>query len=115
VLDGATDDTVLAASVPLVRVTPVREGWRVDAEVQLALRGVCREKRRVLTEASFSEVERLPRADVEICYPAPGETLWEVGKRYGISPDELAGANGLSAEDPNGAGTLAGVKYLMIP
>ena len=115
VLEGAADDMMIAASAPLVRVTPTREGWRIDAEVQLSLRGVCRKTHRVLTEASFSAAEPKPRADVEICYPAAGETLWKVAKRYGISPDELAGANGLSGEDPNGAGTLAGVKYLMIP
>lgn len=115
VIEGCGDDMLLSVNVPIVRVTPVRDAWRVDAEVQLSVRGVCRHSARVLCEAEFSDAQPLARADVEICYPASDETLWKVGKRYGISPDDLAAANGLSAEDPNGEASLAGVTYLLIP
>jgi hypothetical protein len=57
----------------------------------------------------------MPRADLEICYPASGETLWDVGKRYGISPDTLADANGLCADAPGDADSLRDVRYLLIP
>lgn len=115
VMEGCGDDMQLSLSVPIVRVTPVRDVWRVDAEIQLSMRGVCRNSGRVLSAMEFQPAAPAARSDVEICYPARGETLWKVGKRYGISPDDLAAANGLSAEDPNGAASLAGVKYLLIP
>jgi LysM repeat protein len=52
---------------------------------------------------------------MEICYPCGGETLWDVGRRYGIPTEALAAANGLSADAPGNADSLSGVKYLLIP
>ena len=67
------------------------------------------------TSCSFSPADPLPRADLEICYPTVGETLWDVGKRYGVSPDGLAAANGLSADAPGDTDSLRDVRYLLIP
>jgi hypothetical protein len=70
---------------------------------------------KILSEASFAPAEPMPRAELEICYPTGEDTLWSVGKRYGVSPDELAFANGLSADAPGEGDSLQGVRYLLIP
>ncbi|MBQ8357917.1 MAG: LysM peptidoglycan-binding domain-containing protein [Clostridia bacterium] len=117
VIEGACDDMSVDCCVPACRVTPVRDGsvLRADAEIQLAVRMCQKNAIRMLAEATFVPAEPLSRADLEICYPAAKDTLWDVGKRYGVSPDALATANGISAEAPGSAESLAGVRYLLIP
>ena len=56
-----------------------------------------------------------PRAAIELYYPAPTQTLWDVAKQYGISPDALAEANGLICDAPNEKDSLVGKKFLLIP
>ncbi|MBR7181298.1 MAG: LysM peptidoglycan-binding domain-containing protein [Clostridia bacterium] len=114
-VDGCCEELLAEVTVPLCRVTPVREGWRIDAELQLSMRGACRAQVRVLSEVQFTQAQPPARADLEICYPAEGESLWEIGKRYGIAPEALALANGLSADAPASAESLSGVQYLLIP
>lgn len=41
-----------------------------------------------------------------VCYPAEGETLWSVAKRYGVSPASVAAINKLSAPVSGEIGTL---------
>ncbi len=103
------------AEVPLCRVSAGHDGLRADAEVQLSLVSTTPTPVRVLREATFTPAEPRSRSDIEICYPAPGDTLWSVSCRYGLSPETLAGANGISAEAPGESASLEGVKFLLIP
>ncbi|MBE6703123.1 MAG: hypothetical protein E7585_06905 [Ruminococcaceae bacterium] len=116
-LEGAWDRVSLSCNLPVCRITPVRDGesLRVDAEVYLSLRSSKQEPNAVLAEARFTPGEKRETADMEICYPAPGETLWNVSKRYGVAPVAVANANALSAEAPGAASSLDGVRYLLIP
>ena len=116
-LEGAWDHVSLSCVAPCCRVSTVRDGeaLRVDAEIYMSLRGSGSVTDTVLAEARFAPSEETKRVDMEICYPAVGETLWSVCKRYGISPESLANANAISAEAPGAAESLAGVRYLLIP
>ena len=115
VLEEVEDDISVQCCVPVCRVSVVRDALRADAEVQLALRCAQKSSEKILSEATFVQAEPMPRADLEICYPTGEDTLWNVGKRYGVSPDALAAANGLSAEAPGETDSLRDVRYLLIP
>ena len=115
VLEGEADDVGLYCCVPVCRVSAVRDAMRADAEIQLSLRCSKKTPTKLLSQASFEQAEPMPRADLEICYPASGDTLWNVSKHYGISPDAIAVANGLSSDAPGEADSLCGVRYLLIP
>ena len=113
--EGEGERIEAQASVPICRVSTVRDAVRIDAEVAISLCCTHSASERVLLEASFVPIAPIARADLEICYPAAGDNLWEVGKRYGISPDQIADANGISGEMPGSTASLSGVKYLLIP
>ena len=115
VLEGALDGICAEALVPSCRVTVNKDAFRVDGEVVLAVSASALTPVRVLTQVSFAAASPQKRADLEICYPHGGETLWDVGRRYGVPTEELAQANGLSADSPGEAASLAGVKYLIVP
>ena len=67
--------------------------------------------RRYVTEAAFSEVpaERGEMPTVILCYPTPGETLWEIAKKYRSSTDALLTVNRMTEKD------LPKKKVLLIP
>ncbi|MBE6630343.1 MAG: hypothetical protein E7624_05780 [Ruminococcaceae bacterium] len=88
---------------------------RADAELQLALRDERHTAVEMLREASFTPRESTPRAAIELYYPAPGERLWDVAKRYGIPPQVLGDANALDADAPAADDSLGGKKFLIIP
>ena len=108
-------DAELACCVPICRVSAERETWRLECEVQLALRSFISTPVRALQGVEFFPAQPIERQDVELCYPGSDETLWEVSKRYGVSPEALAAANGISAEGPGEPGSLGGVCFLLIP
>lgn len=111
-LEGEGSIASLTSHVPILRVHVEGDRLRVDAELDVCMRTVSD------TEIAFVESaeERAgePRAylDVELCYPAPTETLWEIGKRYAVSPERIAKENGMAGADPAAA---VGVPCLQIP
>ena len=88
---------------------------RADAELQLSLCDALPQPLHALCEVSFTPHAPAPRAAIELYHPAPTQTLWDVAKQYGISPDALAEANGLICDAPNEKDSLAGKKFLLIP
>lgn len=53
----------------------------------------------VLKKAEFTDAEEdTEKPQMRFFYPSEGETLWSVGKRFGISQKELCEANKLSGE-----------------
>ena len=115
VLDDCGEDVMPLLQVPTCRVSVMRDRLRADAEVQMAVRTERHQTVRVLEEVTFTPTEPMPRQDFEICYPGERDTLWEVGKRYGISPADLAEANGLSYAALGDPGLLSDLPYLLIP
>ena len=70
---------------------------------------------RILCEASVDTAKATPRdGNPELYYPGTEETLWEVAKRYGVSPAALALQNGLSDEAPGEPESLGGKRFLLI-
>ena len=115
--DGEWDQAACVAAVPGCRISIVREGeaLRADAEVYLSVRAGRTVPTAMLASAAFHPAEQRDRADLEICYPHAGESLWEVSKRYGTSPEAIAAANAISADAPGAGSSLEGVRYLIIP
>ena len=51
---------------------------------------------------------------VTIYYPDKGESLWSVGKKYGISIESLSAINGVSSENSDSADSLSGLYSMII-
>lgn len=115
VLAGEMDALCAVGSVPVCRIEEEGDRMRLAAEVQLALRGSSFASVRAVEGVELSPREREVRADLELCYPAVGTSLWEVAKQYAASPESIAASNGISAENMGDADSLLGVNYLMIP
>lgn len=69
---------------------------RADAELQLAMRHTLPHATALVCEVGFTPISARERANIELYYPAPAQTLWDVAKHYGIPPAQLAEANGLA-------------------
>lgn len=51
-----------------------------------------------VTEIAAMEEDGEKRPSVVIAFVAPGDSLWSIGKKYGVSADRIAAANGLEAD-----------------
>ena len=115
-LEGEDAEMGVECYVCSCRTNVLHDTLRVDAELQLALCGKKITPSRVLTDAAFTPAEQDGRQNApEIYYPSPRETLWDVAKRYALSPDSLAAANGMIAESPAAEDSLQQRKFLLIP
>ena len=113
--EGDLSAADVAASVPVLRLTEEGDALRADAELQLAVTAGGETTVRRVADAVFAAASPRPRADMELCYPAPGETLWSVACRVGVSPAAIAAENGIEGEDPGSPASLDGVRWLLIP
>lgn len=114
-LPGEMEAVCAFGSVPVCRIEEEGERVRLSAEVLLALRGSSFALVRAVDRAEFTPREAGGRADLELCYPAAGSSLWEVAKQYATSPESIAASNGISDENMGDAASLLGVRYVMIP
>lgn len=69
---------------------------------------------KAVTSAEFGEKSANRRAAWTVAYAAPGETLWDIAKRYSADPAELAAANGLKYSSPDADDSLAGTNFLIV-
>ncbi len=115
-LEGEDAEMSVTCHVCSCRTNILHDSLRVDAELQLALCGKRITPSRVLTDAAFTPAEGDTRTNApEIYYPSSRETLWDVAKRYALSPEDLAAANGMIAESPAAEDSLRERKFLLIP
>ena len=114
VVEGEVGVRDVCCRVPLLRVRAENDTLYADAEMALAVCAAREEACAPLAEARFEPKKEEKRGDIELYYPTKGETLWQVGKRYACSPEELARINGLSPDAPDDAEVLAGVRYLLL-
>lgn len=63
----------------------------LDAELSIAGHFMGTQRIRALESVEFSEAKKKKSGDVVLCYPAPDDTLWNVAKRYMVSPDDVEG------------------------
>ncbi len=101
----AGDDAALhAAEVEAVPVTSDRA--EVRCILQLHLSGDRTRTVDLVTEALPVPAEA-PCGDIILCFAQPGETLWDVAKRYRITPERLSQLNpGLNGEIRAGDGLI---------
>ncbi|MBR7112667.1 MAG: LysM peptidoglycan-binding domain-containing protein [Clostridia bacterium] len=113
--EGTFEELSAVATVPVLSVRAERGGLRVDAELLLSLLGLTFGKVTPVSDAVFEARESDPEADLLLCYPAQGESLWDVARRTAVPPRRIAEANGMNADDMEAESSLSGVPFLMIP
>lgn len=62
-----------------------------------------------ITEITADAMEDKNRPSLVITFSAPGDTLWSIGKRYGVSAEKIAAANHLEPQ----AGLTEGMRLLI--
>ncbi len=103
------------STVPICHVRREGDRVRIEAEPVIAMRASAFTTVAPVCEARFFDKGSPREADLELCYPASGDTLWSVAKRYAVSPERIAAQNGISDEDFEDAGLFSSVRYLVIP
>ena len=92
----------------------------VDAELYVAAAVAAKSSVDAITEVRFGSMRRAPdgsprhAARITVCYPCAGESLWSVSKRYGVDPVRVATDNGIEADAPDSAESLANVGFLIV-
>ena len=114
-VEGDLSAADVRASVPLLRIGSEGGALSADGELQLAVTAGGTVTVSRVAGATFRETPAVKRADMELYYPAPGETLWSVAARYGVSPAALSAENGMACEAPGDPASLCGVRRLLIP
>lgn len=87
----------------------------LDAELSVALRLTDGRSLQILSGVSFGEEIARTRGEYRICFPAPGDTLWSVAKRYHAPLTALAAANDLPpSASLSDSEELSGIRYLIV-
>lgn len=88
-------------------------GGSLEVSVAVQAEGVVLTRRTVQAVASAVAGEAYPSADPEVAlriyYAQSGEELFEIARRYHVSPEELCSANGLAEE------RLSAARKLLVP
>ncbi len=88
-----------------------------DCETCAAVLIETNQKIKVLSEANLTPAasENSNSASILVCYPANGETLWDVAKKYRTDVAVIAEKNSIpSTAAPDASDSLAKVKFLII-
>ena len=97
------------------RARPEGDGFTIDAEWSICARVFMPSSIESVSEARFDAPHAVPRASYTLCYPSDSESLWSIAKRYHAPLRPLASLNNLpGSSDPASAGSLEGVRFLMI-
>lgn len=121
-IEAETASGVLADDRFFYRITPIEctmsaqngKGY-LCGEVMLSLRALRAEEYAVPESIGFGEREANGANDVVIYYPTDKDSLWSVGKAYGIPTAHLCAQNGIVLEEgasTDDTKTLDGVAWL---
>ena len=101
-----------AVSFDVISARARQDGQRlsIDAEVSVSIRTAGRTKVEMLESASFGAPVAAKKGCIVLCYPSSNDTLWDVARRYHVSPDSLAKRNGI---EPMPDSPMKGVKYVV--
>ena len=91
---------------------------RIYADCELCV-SVLAEEEKIINTIADINMTALPSASIAnsciiVCYPAKGETLWDVAKRYRADPSEIAEKNSLTVTFPDAPESLSKSKFLII-
>ena len=116
---SALDDPVISAVMTIGDVK-----GRIDAENVVCDSEICaalliEEKHKIsaLSEANITSAsaEADTASSILVCYPARGETLWDVAKKYRTDISSIAEKNDLSSSSaPDAPDSLSKIKFLII-
>ncbi len=76
---------------------------RANADVNLKL--ICRGEVSLIEDIAVTDTDTAPRSSVVICFVKPGETLWDIAKRYKTTCSSIAKSNDIDVNAPLKAGT----------
>jgi len=114
-VEGDLSAADVRASAPILRLKEEGENLTLDGELQFSVTAGGTVTVRRVASVVFTPAAEVRTADMELCYPAPDETLWDVAARYGVSPARIAADNGIEGEAPGRRDSLDGVRWLLIP
>ena len=98
-----------------IRARVEKDGITVDAELFMSLYIQGTDSIRTVRSVSTNGDMKKGMSDcVTIYYPDKGESLWSVGKKYGISIESLSAINGVSSENFDSADSLSGLYSMII-
>jgi hypothetical protein len=103
-----------AAEVISCRARMDGERIGIDAEIAMMLRIVSIEPISMLESVTFKNEVVRRRGEYVVCFPADGDTLWSVAKRYHAPMAALSVANDLPTSTPDDKNVLDGVGYLIV-
>ncbi len=63
----------------------------LDAELSICGTLMGEQTVRAVEGVSFADADVRPSGEMIICFPSPGEGLWDVAKRYRVKPAEISG------------------------
>ncbi len=66
----------------------------LDFDLRFTMRG----ETESISEIRVMEEEEENRPSVVIAFAAPGQSLWDIGKKYGVAAEKIAAANGLEPQ-----------------
>lgn len=92
-LDADPEEDALTLTAAQVEPTPIT-GDRVEFKyiLHLAAEGVRKEETQLITDAAWTEAAP-SRPGIALCFVQPGESLWDIAKRYRVSVEEIREMN----------------------
>ena len=103
----AADDAVLSLAVTEAEAVPVTSD-RVELRyiLRMGLEGTEAHPLRIVTEAQSVAAPK-PSGDIVLYFTQPGETIWDIARRYRLPEDEVRKLNPeLSGEPLTGQGVV---------
>ena len=101
-------------SVMSCRAKTEGENIALSADIEAAVSIFGEAEQKVVTSVKLGENTPARRAAWTVAYAAPGETLWDIAKRYSADPADLAAANGLKYSSPDAPDSLEGTDFLIV-
>lgn len=119
VLDGTAEDqpTSYEGQLQLLSVRARMDAERLAIDAELGIWLYLEGERAIgaVSEVRVGEALSRTRGELRLCYPAPDDTLWSVGKRYAVALDDLHVANRLpSAPRADAPSSLGEARVLLV-
>lgn len=110
-------DTCVSATLVNPRVRIENDNLVCDMDIALALRAVKQNDESILASVDCTSKEKYKSSTHPLCLIYPnGESLWELAKKYHVSPESLASVNALDIDEGEytDKSALSGVHVLML-
>ncbi len=101
-IPGVTEDTLCDVKADTEHIGCTIDGARLltlRAIVSLSIKAICPEKAQLISEITPEETSSLPKCpSMTIYFVQKNDTLWDIAKRYRISPESIISTNGAETE-----------------